>query len=296
MTDRPYPSFEPPTAEQLAEHLERHPPRPLSPWSVWGPLGLVALVSLIGLTAGGLLAMLLPWLSVMVLLAVLSYRVRQARELEAQTTQTQELALLRHFPQALRSAWRLLPRLVHNPLLHARIVALMAHCLDQVKQYEAAMTGYDYLIRHLPDDNPGVVQIRVQRAVAALQSDHLTDADDTLRRLRGVIDRYKGSAASAGYRLAQLLQQVRTHHFADAVAENGDLLDALRPLGVEAGYGHALLALAYHAAPNLDAGEASRAAKLWWRRATLLLPEATLIDRFPELAPLARSTTEATHE
>jgi tetratricopeptide (TPR) repeat protein len=282
------PGFSPPTPDQLAEHLDQYPPRAVSGWGVWGPVGGVAILAMLGLAAGGPLALLLPWAAVLGLLLYLSYRVRRSRDLEAQTSAAQELAMLRQFPEALRTAWRLLPQLSQYPLLHARVVALMAHCLDQVKQYEAALVGYDYLIEHLPADNPGVVQLRVQRTLAALQSDRLTEADDALRRLRGVIDRYAGSAIAGGYRLAQLLQQVRTHHFADVVADADadDPLEALRPLGVEAGYGHAMIALAYRQAPQLAPERAREAADLWWSRATLLLPEATLVDRFPDLRPL----------
>lgn len=279
--------FTPPTAEQLSEHLDRHPPRAPTPWAVWGPMVVVVVVALFGLALGGPFAFALPWLAVMGLLVFLAVRVRTGRELEAQASETQELAMLRQFPAALRRAWRLLPRLDTNPLLHARIVALMAHCLDQVKQFDAAIVGYDYLLDNLPGDNPGAAQLRVQRAIAALLSDRLSDADDSLRRLRGGIDRYSGTAVSAGYRLAQLVQQVRTNHFADAVAESGDVLEALRPLGVEAGYGHALVALSYQHAPGEDPRAAHRASQQWWQRATLLLPEETLVDRFPELLPLS---------
>jgi hypothetical protein len=76
---------------------------------------------------------------------------------------------------------------------------------------------------------------------------------------------------------------VRTNHFADAVEGCDGLLDELRPLGVDAGYGHALVALAYHHLAGAAAGEQ---AALWWSRATLLVAAPALLDRFAELRPL----------
>lgn len=287
---KPPAPFSPPTAEQFAQHLDEHPPRMPSPWAVWGPLLAVAGVAVVGLMAGGAAAILLPWLAMAGLFVFLAVRVRVARELETRTTQTHEMAMLRHYPQALRRAWRLLPRATSNPLLHARVVAVMAHCLDHVQAYDAAITGYDYLLRHLPDEHPGAVHLRVQRTIAAFCADHLSDGDDGLRRLRGAIgEEHRGTPVAAGYRLARLIQQVRTNHFQDAIDASDNLLDDLRPLSVEAGYGHALQALCHHHHPGGDPSAARRAARLWWDRARMLLPTDTMIDRFPELAPLAAS-------
>lgn len=272
--------FDPPTAEQFSDYLAEHPPQLPTPWLAWGPLLAVAGVALVGLTIGGAAAIALPWLAMAGLFIFLMFRVRAARDLETRTNRTHEMAMLRHYPQALRRAWRLLPKVAVNPLLHARVVALMTHCLDHVKAYDTAIVGYDYLLEHLPDEHPGTTQLRVQRTVAALCADHLSDADDDLRRLRGTIDAHRGTPVAAGYRLAQLIQQVRTNHFADAVEDGGNLLSELRPLSVDAGYGHALLALCHY-----HCGDAP-AARLWWDRARLLLPVAAMVDRFPELAAL----------
>ncbi|MBI4579516.1 MAG: hypothetical protein HY718_07440, partial [Planctomycetes bacterium] len=52
-------------------------------------------------------------------------------------------------------------------------------------------------------------------------------------------------------------------------------------LGTQAGYGYALLAAAF------DAGGQAEAARRHWHDATLLIPVAELVRRFPELGPLA---------
>lgn len=281
--------FHPPTSEQIEAHLDAHPPRPPSPWSVWGPLAAVALATLGGFAIGGAAALILPWTAVIGLFVYLSVRVRTARKLEAGVTRIHEQIMLRRYADGLRGAWLLLPRADNQPLLHARTVALMADGLAGLRQHDAAITGYAYLLRHLPEGHPGAAHFRVQKAVAALEADRLADADDELRRLRRSEVAAAVPAIAAGRRFAELLQQVRTHHFDDAVADAGGVLDALRPLGVEAGYGHALLALSYTKAREGEPDQLRRHAATWWRRATTLLPETAILARFPQLALVAET-------
>ncbi len=121
-----------------------------------------------------------------------------------------------------------------------------------------------------------------------------------------MVERLGRTPVTAGFRLARLIQDVRTHHFADALETSDELIDELRPLGVEAGYGMALMALCYHqhhrrqaehTDTDTDAASAgtggapdtagpSDAVARWWQRATLLLPAPVLVDRFPELKVL----------
>ncbi|GAB4194238.1 MAG: hypothetical protein Kow00105_08450 [Phycisphaeraceae bacterium] len=296
--------FSPPSPEQFEAHLNAHPAHPPGKWQLRAPLLAVAALLVISLMTTGPLSALLPWVALIWLFGHNWYRTRRSMELEGRVRQVQEKAQLRHVTAALRDAWRLLPQLTAIPPLHSQTVALMAHCLDYLCCYDAAIVGYDYLLERLPNNEPIAVHIGVCRANAALGAERLSDADDTIRRLRGAIEPYKGTTIGAAYRLAQLAQHVRTHHFMEAVQENQDLLEAMRPLGIEAGYGHALMALCYErlAAQQAtqDAGEAPAnntsypetieevgdKAKLWWQRATLLLPIPTLERRYPELTPL----------
>lgn len=291
-------SFHPPTPEQFAGYLDHHPLRAASPWLNRAPLLVMAGLLVLMLVMGGLAGLILPWLGLAGLLGYMAWRNRRARELERRAGSVQELAMLRSYPQAMRDAWTLLPRVATQPPLYVQTVVMLSHCLDRVKAHDAAIVGYDRLLPHFPHDHPGGIHLRIQRAFATLFADRLADADDTLRRVRGVIEPYARSSLGAAYRLAQLFQHVRTHHFADAVDEAGDLLEALRPLGIEAGYGHALLALCYHQAPpeSEEQGWARhQAAKLWWGRARTLMPEAALVGRFPELNPLAKELATDEH-
>jgi len=210
------------------------------------------------------------------------------RTLEHQVTYAQELSMLRHHEQTLRLTWQLLPQVATAAMLHNRVVAYLAYSLDQLKVFDAAIVAYDNLIGQLPPQHPGSVQLQIQRAIAQLQLEQLIDADDTLRRMRHMADTIKHTAVGASYRLAGLLQQVRTHHFAEAIEESGGLLEDLRPLGVEAAYGQALMALCYHQHGGAEGagGGGAQNSRLWWSRATLLMPPATLVDRFDELGTM----------
>lgn len=285
---KPVDRFNPPRAEQVRDYLQRHRPTGPARWTTTLPI--VALGAVVALTfmTNDLLAVLLPAIVLAALLVGLSWRVRRLRDLEQRAARASELALTRHYPQALRLGWRLLPNLRAMPEMHGRTVAVMAYCLDQVKAHDAAIAAYDYLINHLPPSHPGSVQFTIERAINQLLSDQLADADDALRRLRGRMDEYAATPIGASFRLAQLVQQVQTNHFADAVEEQDDLVDKLRPLGIDAGYGYALMALSYHKLEKHggEAGEHAAQVDTWWRRATLLLPAQVLAHRFGELAAL----------
>jgi hypothetical protein len=294
------PPFIPPTANQVHDHLERHPLHPPSAWVAALPLlSLVLMVVLAAslFTGNGSAARTALTVAALCgllgLSAVTARRVRRMRSLEQRVIQVQQLTVLRRWPEALRLAWRLLPDATAVPEAHGRVVSTIAHVLDQVRAYDAAIVAYDYLLERLPADAPASVQLRAQRAIVEVLSDRLTDADRSLRSLRGAFDGATGpTPASAVYRLASLIQQVRTHHYRDAADSAATLLDDLRPLGVEAGYGHALLALSYHELTGVAeapvAEENRRQAASWWSRATLLLPVSALQYRFAELAALAQ--------
>ena len=285
--------FSPPSPEQFDAYLRSHPPSPMSKWQLRAPLLVAALFLGMSLVTSEPISAVLPWVGLAWLFGHNGVRSRRAMSLEAQVRNSQEVAMLRRYPQALREAWRVLPLSVPAPNLHSQTVAMIAHCLDSLGCYDAAIVGYDYLLQRLPAGEPITVHIGVSRANAVLGAERLSDADDSIRRLRGAVEPYPDTTISAAYRLAQLAQQVRTHHFAEGAGENDDLIEALRPLGVEAGYGHALMALCYyHQYDGLETEDKPKheTARLWWGRATLLLPADTLLKRYPELVPLTEMT------
>jgi len=282
--------YAPPTAQQMEQHLRDFPPTPPSPLISMVPLAVLAAAFVMLLIPQGPTAYL-ALILVAGMLVWLANRVRKQRQLSTTVAQLQEKATLRYWPDALASAWRILPAVAAWPTLHARVIAAMAHCLDQLRAFDAAIVTYDYLIKRVPSNHPGTVQLQLHRTMAQLASDHLADADDALRQLRkipAVAEPQSPNVLSAMYRLAYLIQQVRTRHWDDAVAQSQNLEQDLRPLGVEAGYGYALMSLSYHQLPvELDVNvDRPKQSATWWSRATLLLPPGELTKRFNELAPL----------
>jgi len=279
--------FKPPTPEQFEDYLRAHPANPPTVWQMRTPWIVAVVLIVLSLLIGGPLSGVLPWAALIWLIGHTTFRTRRIAGLQASVRRTQEIAMLRRHPKALRLGWRLLPQVTPIPQLHGQTIAMIAHCLDTLGQYDAAIVGYDYLLAQLPAGQPITVHIGISRAAASLGAENLSDADDAIRRLRGSVEPFNNTPISAAYRLALLTQQVRTYHFEEGVQDSDGLVDALRPLGVDAGYGHALMALChYHTHINAGDEAPSNATRTWWERATLLLPPNTLLKRFPELKPL----------
>jgi len=285
----PEDSFTPPTAEQAHRYLDRYPPRGASKLLAWVPIIALGAAMMVSMTVESDWAAVLPWLTIAVVFVGLAMKMRQTRRLEKRITEVQEMALLRQYDKALRVVWRMVPSLAILPVLHGQAVILIAHCLNQIRSYEAAIAVYDYLINRLPTHDPITAQLRLKLAAAQLATDRLADADDTLRRLRGQIETLNVPALEAEYRLVCLIQQVRTNHWSDAATQaNEHWIDQLRPLGLEAGFGYALLALSHLKQGSPQNPSENDQAEAWWSRATLLLPVRVLVDRFEELDQIAQ--------
>ncbi len=272
----------PPTPQQVDEHLDRWAVRRPPVATAWAPWMVLVFCVALGVVSGGGWALVLMWFGLVTFWLIVAARTRRFRRLESQVNAVRELAVLRRWRQALRTAWRTLPSVATAPPMHDRLVAMMALCLDQLGAYEAAITAYDYLIDRLPPDEPIAVQASLQRAIAQLADNRLTDADHAIRVQRAQVDSANHPVLSATFRLAELIQQIKTNHWNDAARDSHGLVDALRPLGIDAANGYALAALA-HLGQSDSGATSPEQAQRWWRRATLLLPRAALTGRFPEL-------------
>ena len=290
--DAPNPNvFEPPTAEQLARHLNQHPAAQTAAWQQRGPLlMIIAVAGLALLMIGQPGFALLPLFALLGLMAYLSGQARTAEELQQRAVRAWELAMIRRYREALGQAWELLPACRTRPELHGRAITVIAHVLGELGRNEAADVAYGYLLERLPPDHPLALRLRLQQAIAALSSGRLADGDDILRKLRGQAESGGDPALAAAFRLARLVQDVQTGHYADAVEAADDTAAALIPLGTEAGYGYALLALCFamlaehEPSADTDQREArQRRARENWDKATLLIPPAALVYRYPEL-------------
>lgn len=280
--------FSLPTPEQVRDHLELHPP--VMPSRAHALLPLVLLGVAVGLT---LLSPTHPaaHLSWPLMIAAVGYThlhaARQQR-LAAKMTQVEDMVVLRQYPQALMASWTLLPQLSQLHMQHNRCLAAMAESLDHLRGLDAAVIVYDQLIDQLPGEHPLQLQFRLKRTLAQLAGDHLTDADDSLRRLRGnelATRAVPGNPYHAAYRLAQHMQHVLTRHDADALASESTFFETIRPLGLEAAPGYALMALALRR--SCGDSDALERAGLWWSRATLLLPVQVLVSKLPDVGELS---------
>jgi hypothetical protein len=287
-----------PNADQMRDHLAAHPAQAPSPWFGRLPLIALGMIAALLLLADTWVSLTLPWVILLVVFGVMTWRARQVQQLERSVNECQQWAMRRHYRAALARAWPLLRQLRRQPLLRHRLIAVMAHCLDDLACFEPAMEVYDHLLAEVDPDHAGAVQLHTHRAIAALHCDRLADADDALKRVRQHIDVKEHEPIAAAYHLARVLQEVRTHHDQAATQRGDDMVATLRPLGVEAGFGHALLAWCHRRRLRQGAASESRddlsapmdhaqAMRRWWRRATLLLSPAAIVYRFPELAPLA---------
>jgi len=283
--------FHPPTPDQVAALLERHPPRAPQRWlGVVLLLGMLVMVTLATVVSHPL-TWLLPWGYLIGMIVFISQRVRQHRKIDQQSQQAHDMTMLRQHPEALRLLWGFIPAAATRATLQGQAIALMAHNLFQIGAHEAALVVFDHLRDQVPIDHPAAQQVAVRRAISLLMEDRLSDADDAIRRLTGALDEYAGTDLPALLLTAQLLQQTRTHHNNDAILTAGQpdtFTDTLRPLGTDAAYAHALVALAYQREssksqePSIAQTLRNRAQDAW-SNATLLLPRASLAFRFPEL-------------
>lgn len=292
--------FDPPTAEQLSRHLAQHPSVQAGPLQQRGPmLMVIAVAGLALLMIGQPGFALLPLLGLLALMAYLSGQARNAAQLQQRAIRAWELAMIRRYREALGQAWELLPACRSKPELYGRAVTVIAHVLGELGRDEAADVAYEYLMDRLPPNHPLTLRLRLQRASAALTGGRLADGDDILRKVRGVTESSADPSLSAAFALTRLVQDVETGHYADAIVGADATSQALVPLGAEAGYGYALLALCAHQLAvygshedDAKRDELAQQARQLWDKATLLIPPAALVYRYPALQPLVQPHTE----
>ncbi|MHB1155337.1 MAG: hypothetical protein ACYC26_00720 [Phycisphaerales bacterium] len=273
----------PPTAEQLRDRVRANLP-------VQSPARRYAFFALIGLLLGSLLlGSIQPGLQAVLLLAALSLVIwmfiqrRAAEQVQRQIQQLHELVVLRHDAPAATLAWSLIPKVRHLPDAHVQTVMLLAVSCARLDAYDAALAAHHYLLEHIPSRHPTSLLIRLQQVMAMLHEDHLVDADAEIRRLSHADLPGTGHAM---LQLAMLYQQIKTHHHADAVTQADAVAPSLQPLGIEAGYGYAMLATAFHHTRQ------PQPASNWWHQATLLMPPDVICHDIPETAVLLHLPAE----
>jgi hypothetical protein len=286
--------------QRIVAYLNDNEPRPNQPAGrlLW-LIGIIAFVFLLTQLSGpvGTLAL---WAAVIGVIIWVTHKRRQAIDLQRSMEQLRELTLLRRHRQACSAAWALIPRVNRHAHLHGHTTLMFASNLMGMNHFDGAIAAQDYLLEHIPNDHPTALLIRLQRVMAYLHTDQLRSADDELRALsRTELPAFPSSLHAAGV----LFQQIKTHHHADVLsdyrldkttneAEESDKAPSadeqprdpialFAPLGTEAAYPYAMLAVAAH---HQDAtGLAGR----WWTAATRLRPAETLLEDVSEFRVLA---------
>ena len=292
--------FTPPTAEQVVEHLDAHPPATPSKWKRLWPLAPPAFGFGAYLAAPG-------WVTALILLAAVgggigwsAWRLRLARDRQERMRKVGELAMLRCHPEALREAWRLIPESVEDPIVYGTLLMTTGRSLLELRRDDAALACYERLLQAAPKNHPAATHFGTLRAIAALFDDRLAEADDALRKLRDEDER-AAPAIRAGVAFARLLQAARTYRVDELIAMGDAAIDTLRPMGVEAGYGYALMAWAHEqrrCQPREydDTASLAERGRAWWRRATTLLPAEAIAFRLPETRGLGAALNPADDE
>jgi tetratricopeptide (TPR) repeat protein len=298
-----------PDEKQVREWLTAHRLQPASPWAFIGVTALLIFaVFMLGMgDQSGVSQFITIMLGVGVILFVIS-RARKIRNAETDSRRVHELTVTRQWRDAFELAWKTIPGVTQMPEQYARTLACMAYSLDQLKRYDSAIYSYKLLLEVLPSDHSFVTQVQTHMAIAMLANDELSDADDRLRKLRLQAGR-QTPVLKALISLADLIQITRTYHYADALAIEQNAEEMFRPLGVEAGFGYALLAYARQQlaereikqsavadfTQSLEPGQEQpmppgqahlQAADQLWGKATLLVSPQRIVDRFPMLSTL----------
>jgi len=271
------------TAHELLER-SRHRPVWSSPYT--------AVLLLLGMALGAMLAnpkrltenrlreVLPPQALRAVIAGALWTRAKRQRQIAAALTSAWEAIQLKDWDRAEQELVALLRRPIRPASARIHSLMMLAAVADNRKEY-----GVSQEILASVLGEPGLeagtrYAARIALAGTALLSQQLTDA---VRMIDNLSREEVPEPIRAQVELLDLFRHVVMGQVQDAV-ENVEERRALfrRRLGTRAGYGYALLAAA------LDrAGQAERAAELW-RDATLLIRPTELLDRFGELASVAR--------
>lgn len=220
----------------------------------------------------------LALIAVMGAVIAVSWAAARAMQREQfQLESVEELMQLRRWGEAAA----LLQTLFSSPMrsVHARLQGLLylASVLGRYHRFADAIAVYDHILDTMNLDEEGVYGIKMARAMSQLRDDRLFDVDRAINELR----RVRGAEESAGLALVEIYRDVKTGHPQEAA----DLFEQRRSvirkqLGVRVADA---IALAARAHDMLGHGEQAGAL---YDQATLLVPEAELARRYPEVAPL----------
>jgi tetratricopeptide (TPR) repeat protein len=250
-------------------------------WYGVGASALVVVLSALG-KVGNVPAGVMELLSVLAMIGIMAampmmtlLSVRRYRADQLQVEGAGELVQLRRWGEAALVLDQYLSRPSKSPQLRAQALICLAAVLARYGRFDDAIVVQNHLLETSVAGGPAGFGLRLGRAMAMLQEDHLFDADRAISDLRRNGD---GSGALA---LVEMYRDVKTGHPTEAIELFEQKLPLMREqLGHRIGDAYGLLARAY------DLLNRSTEAATAFRRATLLCPVIELVRRYPELKKL----------
>lgn len=292
--------------------LSRQRPGKLRFWHLVGIFLLVVMVSAYFSTYGERAAGIVSTVSsvgmvvlVGVLMSIMWFTVRRARNEQLKLEAIDELVRLRRWPEAATGLQELLGKPSRMPHVRVQGLIFLTSVLVRYGRFDDAVTVQNFLLEHVDMDGGTSHGLRLARTMALLRQDHLFDADRAISELRNQVSRAgrvreqenetklageeSPQSLSAGLALVEIYRDVKTGHPAEAIETFKETLPSLREqLGIRVADAHALVATAYHQL------EQPTEAELHFQKATLLAPAVELHRRYPETQVLSEKYAAAT--
>lgn len=270
----------------VGQLLESSMPRPRGSW-FWYIAGVFALILLSSSYLQSRfashqkvvesMATLLLMALIGVVFATTFYAARAGQREQVQLEAIEELVMLRRWQQAAEMLAEMLSRPARTHAARAQALIYLGAVLARYHHFGDAITVYDHLLEHAPDDGEAVYGLRLGRAMALLRDDRLFDADRAITELR----RLPGSEHSGGLALVEIYRDVKTGHPQEAAEHFERKREVLqRQMGVRMADAMVLAARAN------DLLKWEDVARALYEDATLLVCEQELARRYPEVAPL----------
>ena len=285
MDDQPSPAPEP---QFLDPHdmIERSQPAPRTGW-LWYLTACFFLLVLLSTLAGAHSTEMqagvrflcgLTMIGLMIGMSVFTWVIAGRQRNEQRSLDAiEELVQLRRWPEAGMMLQNLLSKPTRSAMARVQGLIYLTTALARYHRFGDAIVVQEHLLDNV-DLDPGTgYALRLGRAMAMLQEDHLTDADRALSELR----RVEGSEGSAGLALIEIYRDVKTGHPAEAIEIFTARESILRrQMGHRVADAWALVAKAYDMVGQEDL------ARRAYRNATLLAPIAEISRKYAEVASL----------
>ncbi len=271
----------------VADLLESSAPCASGSW-FWYLAGLFLLVVLLNSYVGSRSEMggrVMEGLSSLLMLGVMAAMgyftwssARTAQREQSQLESVEELLQLRRWSDAAVMLQGMLSRPARTPQARVQALIYFASALARYERFADAVQVYEHLLGIEQLDEGTRHGLRLGRAMSMLREDRLFDADRAISELR----RDDAARESAGLALVEIYRDVKTGHPQEAIAEFEARRNILRRQ-----LSHRFAdAIALTARAHDLLGRQEEARRLY-EEATLLVPEAEIKRRYPEVAVLA---------